>query len=391
MSKRVYKNIFYGLLLWGTGVPSFLACQVSNKGESAHMSKLLEATRVMDVRIDLYGKVIDQESYPIKDANVLLHLTKFSPNPKSFFRTVIDLHVKTDAQGCFTVLKEMGSQIGIEDVNKKGYEYSRKQNPTTSFNFDQSVSREYSPDPHPLISDPKHPFVLHVRKMGESTFLLEKKDGGGFTFNKEESGTQKGYDFIEDIRIKNKDIKESMFNGSPLVCDIKAQAMLDAKSGDWTMILSTGEVGGGIFVSDKLLYEAPAESYQAMYILHSAIFKKKYIMNLNERGIDNKGKPINGIYLYVRSRNPSIYSRIRISTFEANNKEITLGGDGWITNPYGDRNLEQATDLPWEVSAQLRNEVRESYRLNKRPPKPDLQRLIQKAENKKPLLQRLFK
>jgi len=59
-----------------------------------------------------------------------------------------------------------------------------------------------------------------------------------------------------------------------------------------------------------------------------------------------------------------------------------------VTNPYGDRNLEQATDLPYEVTKQLTDEVKAAFRQNKRPVKPDLPKLIEevkeKAEKDKP-------
>ncbi|MFH0778401.1 MAG: hypothetical protein V2A71_07190, partial [Candidatus Eisenbacteria bacterium] len=53
-----------------------------------------------------------------------------------------------------------------------------------------------------------------------------------------------------------------------------------------------------------------------------------------------------------------------------------------VTNPYGDRNLEQATDLPYEVTKQLTDEAKTSFRQNKRPSKPDLPKLVKEAKEK---------
>jgi len=54
---------------------------------------------------------------------------------------------------------------------------------------------------------------------------------------------------------------------------------------------------------------------------------------------------------------------------------------GGITNPYGERNLEEAKDMPFRLQKQLEKETKEALRKKQRPAKPaDLPALIRQAK-----------
>ena len=86
-------------------------------------------------------------------------------------------------------------------------------------------------------------------------------------------------------------------------------------------------------------------------------------------------------YVYLKTRAPAIYTRYEIEHVNANKEFFRLTGKS-VTNPYGDRNLEQATALPYEVTKQLADEAKTAFRQNKRPTKPDLPKLVKEAKEK---------
>ena len=86
-------------------------------------------------------------------------------------------------------------------------------------------------------------------------------------------------------------------------------------------------------------------------------------------------------YIYLKSRNPPIFTRIEIEQVNANKSFFRFSGKS-VTNPYGDRNLEEAVDVPYEVARYLADEVKSAFSQNKRPTKPNLSMLIKEAKNK---------
>lgn len=355
-----WKYLFHCLFLC-CALPSSLSCQADKQ------SRMIELIKSKDVRIDFYGKVQDQQGHPVEGADVLLHLKNYNPFVE-FYTEIKEIHVKTDTQGYFSIFKKTGSHIFIQQIQKIGYEYSWPQ---------EKNSFQYSGDGDiPFVPDPNHPILFRMRKMGEATFLL--KSGTEFEFLARESGTEQGYDLIKGIGLKAQVFKSLLLNDEPVFPDLKVKAAFDEKSQTWSVTIFAGTSGGGILASDQLLYEAPSEGYQSRYDF-SVHIPVDYSM------------PEKSKYLYYRSREPAIYSRLEIQDIRNVTKDhIDFGGKG-VTNPYGDRNLERATDLPGEVEFKLDQGVRASFRQNRRPLKPDLPKLIQEAEQKKPLLQRLFK
>lgn len=85
-------------------------------------------------------------------------------------------------------------------------------------------------------------------------------------------------------------------------------------------------------------------------------------------------------YIYLMSRKSSIYSRLELDSCNAADNFFRLNGDSAITNPYGDRNLEPSSDLPYEVTKQLTDEVKATFQQNKRPEKPDIPKRVKEAK-----------
>jgi hypothetical protein len=65
-----------------------------------------------------------------------------------------------------------------------------------------------------------------------------------------------------------------------------------------------------------------------------------------------------------------------------------------VLNPYGDRILEEATNLPGDVRLKLMDDIDEAIRRGGRPPKPDLPKLVKawkKNQSVGERLRRIFK
>ncbi len=178
-----------------------------------------------------------------------------------------------------------------------------------------------------------------------------------------ESGKTKGYDFIRQVAVH--DLLAPALNGEALTCDFMVKATLNTNDATWSVVLSPGDTNGGIIVSEQLLYEAPDTGYQP-----------ECTFTPTDR------KPVKAKYVYLKSRNPPVYMRLELNEFNANKTFFRLNGKSAITNPYGDRSFERANDLPYEVTKQLTDNAKASFRQNKRPSKPDLSKLIKDAKDK---------
>lgn len=367
--------LFKSLLLCG-GLSTLLACQVGKdsvekqKGaEAAWLSSMSKIVKEGDVRIDFYGNVLDQYGHPVEGAEVFFQMTRSGLNPANYFLTVDEFSIKTDAQGSFSLRNKTGQRISVTEIERKGYEFSSADTSNvTSFAFGGPYKKEYL-----FVPDRKNPIIYHLRKKGETALLFDH--GVNFPFPVKESGKEMGLDLIRDADLNTTEMKTLVSNGDPVVCDLKAKATFNPKTHTWSVVLSPGNPSGGIIVSNQLLYEAPKDGYKPNY-------------TFTPTSVRGRG---NDMYLYLRSREPFLYTRIKFNdNFHASPDYFAFGGEA-VTNPYGDRILDQATDLPFEVRHSLKEEVMESFRHKNRPPKPDLQKLVQEAEKKKPQSQPLFK
>jgi hypothetical protein len=315
------------------------------------MNRIKEKAQQLDVEINFYGKVVDQNGDPVKAADVALGLTRFSPLVSMLFGEIKIIRVATDEQGRFSISGEKGRSIDLDKIKKEGYEYTISQNPVRAF--------DYSGIGAPFIPDQNNPILFHLRKKGVSTFLIKESDLK-LSLDIDESGKSVGVDLVMRHKIKN--LLNPILNGERLTCDLKMTATFNMTNKTWSVVLMPGDTNGGIIALDQLLYDAPQDGYQSEFAFVA----------------EGQNLPAN-TYIYLRSRDPYIYSRFEIQFVTVGEDFVRIRGNS-VTNPYGDRNLEQATDLPSAVDRQLSDEIYDAYRQNKRPVKPDLQKLINEAK-----------
>lgn len=325
---------------------------MERKADEKKILQIKELMKKRDTDISFNGKVLDQNNNTVDGASVEVHISHFSPDINEYFCAIKEISIRTDKTGLFSVEKERGENIYINGISKPGYEYILQQNTNRSFEyFNHGIQK-------PFVPDKNNPIIFRLRKQKDATFLLENIDWNCH-ISSNESGTARGYDFIRQTHVRN--LAKPVLNGEPLVCDILGKATFNTNDAKWTVVLAPGNTNGGIIASDQLLYEAPQNGYQLEYVFVPE---------------DRKPKPK---YIYLRSRDPAIYTRIEITHVTAIKEYFNLKGKS-VTNPYGDRNLEKALNLPYEVTKQLTDEVKSCFRKNKRPSKPDLPKLIREVQ-----------
>jgi hypothetical protein len=319
------------------------------------MDRMKAAFLKQDVGVTFFGRVLDDHDAPVEGASINADIIHFSPDPDKLFGESKVVERTSDANGFFSVEHEKGRSLYINSISKEGYDGSMLLKQERSFQYAEHGSQK------PFVADRKSPVVFRIRNQGGVAFLLRTTDWS-CQLSASESGSVKGYDFIRQMPARG--LAKPFFDGEPLTSDLQVKATFNTNDATWTVVLSSGTTNGGIVVSDQLLYEAPATGYQ-----------QEYTFTPEAR------KPMKTRYVYLRSRSPYVYSRLEVEYCTVDKKFVRVEGKS-VTNPYGDRNLEQATDLPYEVTKQLTDEAKTSFRQHKRSAKPDLPKMVKEAKEK---------
>ena len=350
-------KLFVWLLLFSM---VFLTAFAQGTTSEAERKKILDSYHAEEGEILFYGKVVDQFTNPVVGASVEVSVPVVKTwGPMSSARRILF----TDEGGNFEVSaktygvsKLVGQYLDVERIVRKGYAGDWVRGTNRSFPFSTDNTQRFR-------ADASKPVVYQLRKTGMPAFLFHETDLS-LELRTAASGWTLGYDFISHHRLDN--IKRLVFDYQPVFPDLKLKATFNTNAATWTVIMSAGSTNGGIIALDQLLYEAPETGYQSEYVFTP----------------EDHPKPVRLPHIYLKSRDPAIYTRIDIKYINANKEFFRLSGES-VTNPYGDRNLEQATDLPWAVTKQLTDEVKAAFRADKRPLPPDLPKLVKEAKTKR--------
>lgn len=301
------------------------------------------------VRVE--GQVVDEKGQPVEGAEVVLsweHATLLI-GKTDYARKAL---AHTDDSGWWRLELEKPLSAYIRIIKKEGYEYSGENNSKT-----YSRDLVYEPLPNGV------PFVSVLRKRGEPTFLLLSKSRHGA----EEPLFQvdDGKDACAPV-----DILAWMgkVGGSAQYVDLMASASFNDDTRNWHLTFSVSNNVDGLFVCDRLLYEAPATGY---------------VQNASMPLAAREGKA----YLYLRSRDPTIFSRISLTYWHAvapktGRGRIRVSYDVCV-NPYGERNLEydERADSLFGLADRLTAEAKSALSSGRHAEKPDMdKRLSERRE-----------
>ena len=301
--------------------------------------------------LTVYGKVIDQYGQPVSEAKVLISWIEVRvPTPDPGQSKWID----ANTAGEWKITINRPDRVSVRDIEKEGFEFDRKTSSYYAAPNRQDLIRQTSK---------QNPLVMTMRKKGESTFLIHNIGRVDFL----PPGEAKKIDLLEK---KSFSVKTSPGQSDALPWDLSAEAMFSEENQKWEIVISSSsQDGGGILVTDGVLYEAPAEGYAGELRVSAKLRERKDYY----------------VSFCLKSRTPSIYSRV-VVMFSPGKDKCIMTYNSWA-NPYGLRNLEYNEDLEkeWKLRSQLERATKADLRIGKRPKKPDLKSLIKaakKEENK---------
>jgi hypothetical protein len=245
--------------------------------------------------IEFYGKVVDENSNPVADANI--HFSWQEIPAEDAMRT---LDTKSDSDGLFSLQHARGWTLDVS-VGKAGYYTSQRDN--SSFRYGSLGGGKFHPDS-------RNPVIFHLLKKGAGVSLIQKDfpPGMGQIWQLHHDGTPIELDLLNGSQ---------NVNGSG---QLKLELWRDlsnpnAKQFDWKLQIST--LGGGLIPTDEeFAFQAPKNGYQPSIVINMPAtnqdwlgeLRTKYYIHLpnGDYGrIDLYFLPYNGVFTVHSAINPT--------------------------------------------------------------------------------------
>jgi len=282
-----------------------------------------------DIKIGFHGKVIDDNNNPVDGAFIHAHIIPAEQNKETE-----KLLIKTDHNGLFN-LSATGQTIDIKTIRKLGYKFSKDKNKrlfqSGDINPEELTIFYLEKSDGPTIVQSLNTFVFWKSKVSE--YKLDLTDAS-----------------FPSLPVKKKNPKPELNSWKVSIgteekndAELEKQNDLSFKAGlsddgtSYNLQISALDKEGGIIVSDELLKEAPEAGYENQTTVKIDI----------SRGVNREDK-----FLYVRSRNGQVYSRIRldIKAFPENMHVLASS----LTNLEGSRIFE----IPFKGRLELEQEIK---------------------------------
>ena len=311
-------------------------------------NQIKERMKSIDLPIQFYGKVIDQNGVPLVNAVVTYYTSGYCPDnyERYYFNTNRPVNVvKTNNSGLFEITGVEGAELIIKKLEISGYEYLKE---NTSFDYigdlqnrlhaivageeykkptKEELKKHFGGDfdeeayekdliVGPFKPDKNNPVIFKMRKKEKQEFMLDSKEAIHF------------YNELENIcYIDAADLRSTKFYTNKAGFgewskQYHADLILSIKDErNNRFVFTVQDKDSGIIKSKEKLYVAP---------------EKGYVQELTI-GMDEVDTPSSEtFYIYLKGRGGKIYSRIEIET---ENPNIIIQNI-W-TNPHGSKTLEQ--------------------------------------------------
>ena len=300
--------------------------------------RLREERHRLIPRMIYYGKVVDMQGNPIPGATVNISRYSFGAAISARGCAPVRTTLKTDKNGCF---KKWNINVWrfFADASKEGYAEERSLNPG-DFKY------------YPWHSK-KDPVVITLRKKEPETFLVisppdnNKLDIAPLFKTPGTNSVSQPFDILSWGG--DRKWRDSVTTNA----DLQIDAAFDAARQCWNVTYAVTNGAKGLILSDTMLYEAPETGYSP-----SATFS-----------VTNQEQDC---YVYVKSREPLIYSRLLFGhMFYLNGgQSLRLYCKVWV-NPYGERSLEydERIDSAFFLADTLRKEALEAFAAGRYPEK----------------------
>lgn len=259
--------------------------------------------------IQFFGKVVDQDNNPIPEVRVTLEIRASKELAPNIIQDVFDHPVlMTDADGRFTLTDARGALLGVQSLEKAGYEPSEK-----AFRKSYWYWRDPSQVFHP---DTDRPEIFRMWKKAGAEKLVRKGIGHSLPYN----GTPTNFDLIEGrVVASNGDLRVTLVR-SP------QQIQWGQRNYDWTATIEV--IDGGLIPSNnEQMYLAPLEGYQPKLIVRMPANDPKWT--------DSKD-----VAVYLKLRSGKYFGRGELKLMVGSDRPTTPFSITSYINPSGSRNLE---------------------------------------------------
>jgi hypothetical protein len=245
-------------------------------------------------RIEFYGKVVDEKTNPVADANITLGWSE-TPSKEG----ELTASTKSDGEGLFSLHDKRGPSLDIWVV-KEGYYASHH----GQWGFSYSHG-DFSPDP-------VNPVIFLLRKKGRGTELITSENGmrPNVWVRVSKDNTPVRIDFFQ---------KQASATGQLEISQDKPPWQ---HATNWSFQLSIPD-GGFVENQDEFQFEAPDTNYQTTIEYHFAKGETNWTTQVTKQ-------------FYIAFGQPRRYGWLR---FESNLAQETVFLT-YAINPDGSRNLE---------------------------------------------------
>lgn len=294
--------------------------------------------------LHIHGLAVDSEGTPLAGVKIQISWSTawfLIGLPYDHNRTS---WVTSDKNGEWTFTLEKPDQMSIRTAQKEGYAFDPLRG-TRSDIVGQAAQRKLK----------EFPATVVMRKKKEEALLI---------------GYRGQYDrgdlYLETVQGKSKQVSVDILaeyenRKKPEYTDLQISACFDPTNACWTLTFRAPDGHGGLVNRNELLFEAPVGGY-----VPEVIFK----IAIKDRSTEDKN------YLYLKSREQGLYTRVLYRYDSWDDPQYGLVFRvylGTVTNPYGERSLEDAQELRRFTFArdELLQEAKKAIELGTLPKKPE--------------------
>ena len=313
----------------------------------------LEKLRRTEAKMDFYGRLLDQGGKPVPNAEIRYAasgygLTGLAPRYEPGV-------TNSDREGNFEIHVHKGGLLYINAVECHGYEFKFGRGNSRGFEFRSNRTDRHRPDK-------ENPVVFRLRKKhSEAVVLLLCESRIWLSNNTEEEWT--GWDLA-----KGAPATSTRKSNADYFWDYEVTGENYPEKKEWTVTMKMNGENAGVLVSDKLLYEAPADGYAKEVTLTF-----KY----------SDEPPLR--HLYLRLRDCGMYARLDVEHGNVSEKGVHFSCKV-LVNPYGSRSLEPLFSTKQEGSSalfvQCRNEADRAMKQQRLAPRPPFEQWIKEGKAK---------
>ncbi|MDX9794796.1 MAG: carboxypeptidase-like regulatory domain-containing protein [Kiritimatiellia bacterium] len=348
MSKTLRSTLIRCCILYAAWVSFSLYGDEPREKDLLEKDRNAFAKAIRDILpVTIHGRVKDQNGNAVADANVCISWTRWPLLPTDE-RNKTDW-LETEEDGAFEFTCERPYRAFV-DVFKDGYESPR------GSSGDLIVNR----------TSKSNPIGITLRKKGPSCFLIVSPTASHHPDTVlQTKGTNSVSRPLDLLSWKS---DPGWKHSATPNADLRIDAAFNTDKKCWNVTYSVTNGQGGIVLSDAMLYEAPADGYAPSVAVT--------VTNVYD------GRR----YLYVKSREPAVYSRVLFEHGASigTNPSLRVSCRAWV-NPYGDRSLEEderVTKNNWRVREALTAESVAAIRSKRLPPKPDIAQRIKETNER---------